>query len=251
MIYFGIPLRAKKASKDWDKTTQLFNRTLHSVYRQTNPDFKIYVACHDIPSLTDNYDDRVEFLISDTPIPGSSREMILDKGWKISMISEKIRGGGGGYSMMVDADDLVSNRIAQWAADHPGKTGFISRYGYIHNDGSSYMKKVLFPYRICGSCAIVNYSVEDLPDAMPKDLWDNTLKEKWIVRMSHRKIPDYLASIGRPLENIPFPTTVYVYNTGDNHSILYGKGLSKKRKLEILIRRRIPISDSLRQEFGI
>ena len=251
MIYFGIPLRSKKASKDWNEVTRVFNRTLRSVYRQTNPAFKIYVACHEVPLLDAEYDERVEFLTADTPVPTTKFEMMLDKGWKISMIAQKIREAGGGYTMMVDSDDLVSNRIAEYAAAHPEKTGFISRYGYIYNDGFSYVKKALHMYRICGSCAVVRYSTEDLPDYMPKDLWDDSLKEKWIVRMSHRKIPDYLQSIGRALETIPFPTTIYVRNTGDNHSMLNGSDLSKKRKLELMIRRRIPITEKMREEYGL
>ena len=47
MIYFGIPLRSKETSNNWDKVTEFFNRTLWSVYNQTDPDFRIIVACHD------------------------------------------------------------------------------------------------------------------------------------------------------------------------------------------------------------
>ena len=39
MIYFGIPLRSQKTAKDWDTVVRVFNRTLRSVYRQTDPDF--------------------------------------------------------------------------------------------------------------------------------------------------------------------------------------------------------------------
>lgn len=37
MIYFGIPLRSKETSNNWDKVTEFFNRTLWSVYNQTDP----------------------------------------------------------------------------------------------------------------------------------------------------------------------------------------------------------------------
>lgn len=96
MIYFGIPLRSKAASNDWKNVERIFNRTLYSVYRQTDPEFKIFVACHDKPSLERGYDDRVEFLISDTPIPTNRKEMMLEKGWKVSMIASRIRESGGG-----------------------------------------------------------------------------------------------------------------------------------------------------------
>lgn len=250
MIYFGIPLRSKKASNDWENVTRVFNRTLESVYRQTDPEFRIFVACHDIPELYGKYDGRLEFLISDQPVPKTKEEMMLDKGWKVSMIAEKNRLLGGGYTMLVDSDDIVSNRIAEYVNSHPGQNGFVSRYGYIYEDGSSFMKKILAPYRICGSCSIVNYSVEDLPDRLPENLWDDSLKEKWIIRKSHRYIPGYLKDIGRPLAEIPFPTTIYVRNTGDNHSMLGGSDLNGKRKMELMMRRKIKLTGKAGYEFG-
>lgn len=74
MIYFGIPLRSKKASNDWENVIRVFNRTLESVYRQTDPEFRIFVACHDIPELYGKYDSRLEFLISDQPVPKTKGE---------------------------------------------------------------------------------------------------------------------------------------------------------------------------------
>ena len=62
MIYFGIPLRSKATANDWDKVSLFFNRTLWSVYRQTDSDFRIIVACHDIPELVHDFDGRVEFI---------------------------------------------------------------------------------------------------------------------------------------------------------------------------------------------
>lgn len=152
--------------------------------------------------------------------------------------------------MLVDSDDIVSNRIAEYVNAHPGQTGFLSRYGYIYNDGFSYMKRILALHRICGSCSIVNYSVEDLPDSMPQNLWDDSLKEKWIIRKSHRIIPDYLKKQGRALKEIPFPTTIYVRNTGDNHSMLSGSDLNWKRKIELFLRRRTKIGGDIGKEFG-
>lgn len=250
MIYFGIPLRSKAVSKNWPQVVRVFNRTLHSIYSQTDPNFRVLVACHDIPELSFPVDDRVEFLVADCPYPKDSFEMMLDKGWKISMIAKRIRELGGGYTMMVDSDDLVSNRIAEYVNAHPNENGFLARYGYIYNEGFPYVKQVLALHRICGSCAIVNYSVEDLPDCMPETFWDDTPKDKWICRKSHRIIPDTLAQMGRPLSVMPFPTTMYLRNTGDNHSMLNGSDLVWKRKVELAIRRKISLSGPVGKEFG-
>lgn len=249
MIYFGIPLRSMEASENWAKVTEVFNRTLQSVYRQTCPEFQIFVACHEIPELKKTYDDRVQFLVSEAPVPRNRREMMLDKGWKISMIARKIRAGGGGYTMLVDSDDLISDRIAGFAKEHPELNGFTARTGYLYNEGESFCRKIYKPYSICGSCTAVRYAPEDLPNTMPQNLYDDSFSKKWLIRRPHRELPGELAQIGRPLADAPFPMTVYVRNTGDNHSMLGGGSLSAKRRAELMLARKIPIAE-LRDEFG-
>lgn len=151
---------------------------------------------------------------------------------------------------MVDSDDLVSNRIAEYVNSHPGRTGFLSRYGYVHNEGTGYVQRMLALHRTCGSCSIVNYAIEDLPEQMPEDFYDDSIRQKWIFRKSHRLIPDYLKEHGRKQETMPFPTTIYVMNTGDNHSILSGNTLNWKRRVEMMLQPRIEIK-RVSEEFGI
>lgn len=250
MIYFGIPLRSKGASKNWEHVVKIFRRTLRSVCAQTDPDFRVLVACHDIPESKEPYDSRVEFLVADTPVPTNRDEMMLDKGWKLSMIGKRVRELGGGYTMIVDADDLISNRIADYVNSHPGENGFVSDYGFVYNDGFLYMKKIWGLHRICGSCIIVNYVPEELPDTLPENLWDNTPMDRWLIRKPHTAMLQALEQQGKPLAKMPFPTTIYVRNTGDNHSMLGGDDLSWKRKAELLVRRRLPIHSPLGREFG-
>ncbi|WP_130837075.1 glycosyltransferase family A protein [Lachnoclostridium sp. Marseille-P6806] len=248
MIYFGVPLRAKAVSRDWGRVSAQFERTLRSVCRQTSPEFKVLVACHDIPEGL-RTDPRVEFLRAETPYPASREEMMLDKGWKVSMIARRVRELGGGYVMLVDADDLISHRIAAYAAAHPGKSGFLSASAYLYRDGSDCCRKIRAPHRVCGSCAIVHYEPEELPPELPRDLWDDSPREKWVIRRPHRQVPELLRAQGRPLERLPFPSTIYVQDTGDNHSRLGGGDLGWKRRAELFFRRRLPIS-GLEEEFG-
>lgn len=250
MIFFGIPLRSKAASQNWANVTKVFNRTLNSVYSQTDPDFKIYVACHDIPVLDRKYDDRVQFLVSDRDTPATKKEMLLDKGWKISMIAKCIREAGGGYTMLVDSDDLVSNRIAEYVNSHSRCNGYLSNYGYVYNEGADYMKRVGNLHKLCGSCSIVYYETDDLPDKMPESFFDDSPVDNWTIRKPHYMIPDYLQEHGRGLSTIPFPTTVYVRNTGDNHSMLGGCDFSWKRKVYFLLQPKVRILGDTGKEFG-
>lgn len=249
MIYFGVTLRSKAASRSWEHVVADFNRTLYSIYRQTDPDFRVIVACHELPALEREYDERIEFLQTDVPVPKTPLEMMQDKGYKLSMIGRRIRELGGGYTMIVDADDLVSNRIAAYVKAHPGQHGFISKYGYIFNQGEHWCRRALQPDQVCGSCLIVNYSVDDLPAALPPSPGSPEGKD-FILRKPHPSIRPWLEEHGRPVSVIPFPTTVYMRNTGDNHSMLDGGRLGLKRQLEQALQRRIAV-EKIADEFGL
>lgn len=251
MLTFCIPLKSKQVSNNWDNTTRLFNQTLYSAYNQTCSDFKILVACHEIPDLYHNYDKRVEFLISDNPIPQNPDEMMLDKGWKVHLMSLRLKELGAGYTMVLDSDDLVSNKLAEYVKENPKKNGFISKYGYVYNEGDYYLKKMAYLYRTCGSCTIINYSIEDLPENMPRNFYDGEIERKWIIRKCHRDIPKYLKSVGRKLSILPFPSTIYVRNTGDNHSMIDGGNMSWKRAIELSLRNKITINYKIKEEFSL
>ena len=229
MLYFGIPLRSRQASNDWDRVTEFFNRTLWSVYNQTDPDFRIIVACHDIPILCHEFDDRVEFIQVDVPVPHTKSEMMVDKGQKVHMIAMRIRELGGGFTMLVDADDIQSNRIAEYVNCHPNANGFVSYNGYYYHAGNDFVKKGhKFPN---GSSTIVKYSVEDLPDKYYDEMVSNENSNPHIIRKRHGDIPRICRELGKPLEPLPFIASIYVRDTGDNHSLM-NKTESRFRVLE-------------------
>lgn len=249
MIYFGITLRSKAVARDWAHVVKDFNRTLYSAYRQTDPDFRILVACHELPELEREYDDRVEFLQTDVPTPTTPLEMMQDKGYKLSMIGRRIRELGGGYTMVLDADDLVSNRVADYVNGHPGRHGFVSRYGYIYHFGDAFCRRAMKPDQVCGSCLIVHYERDDLPQELPSSPESPEGKD-YIIRRAHPSIRGCLQEMGRPLSLIPFPTTVYMRNTGDNHSMLDGGRLGLKRRMEQALQRKVAV-EKMADEFGL
>ena len=248
MIYFGIPLRSKATANDWDKVSLFFNRTLWSVYRQTDPDFRIIVACHDIPELAHDFDGRVEFIQVDAPIPHTKDEMMLDKGHKVHTIGMRIREYGGGFTMMVDADDIQSNRIAAYVNTHQDANGFLSHNGYYYHVGQDFIKKGhKFPN---GSSTIVKYSVEDLPSEYYDTMRPSQNSNPHIIRKRHGDIPQICAELGRPLESLPFIASIYVRETGDNHSLM-NKDESRFRVLEQMLMPKIHMNEKLRDEFSI
>ena len=251
MIYFLIPLMSKKAANNWQMVSTLFNRTLWSCYNQTVPDFRIIVACHEIPKLTKQYDNRVEFIQVDeskAPIPKNSYEKMLDKGYKTHTLAMRLRELGGGYAMLVDADDLVSSRLAEFIKKHPNENGYYIKTGYVYFVGDKYMK-ILHKFSSGTSC-IINYSINDLPDKYPKVMTENCDANEWIIRKRHGGIVGACKDAGRALSPLPFKGAVYVLGSGDNHSLLGKKNKYQTRLREFiqLFEIRHPIKENLRNK---
>lgn len=248
MITYGIPLRCKAVSNDWDVVSMLFNRTLNSVYSQLDPNFRILVACHEIPKLDKKYDDRIEFLQVDAPFPKDRYEMMVDKGYKIHTIAMRLKQLGGGYYMEVDADDLISNRVAGYVNAHPNENGFLSTTGFYYHLGDNYIKRGFrFPN---GSSTIVKYGVDELPSEYPMIMTHNCNENDELIRKRHGDIPRICAELGRPLKKTPFPTSFYVRSTNENHSLI-GKEESLIRRIEQTLSPKIYFNDEIRKEFSI
>lgn len=252
MITFGIPLKGRRASEDWNVTCALFQRTLRSVTSQTRGSWRVIVACDEAPTLPEEYfnDDRIEFLVMPS-------EQILspmdDKGRKVNAIAFKHRENGGGYLMLVDADDLVSNRIAE-LCENEDTNGYCSKTGYLYFEGSHYLRIVRKPWRICGSCTIVNWRVEDLPPR-PVDTIEelDEFRKQYIVNASHNVIPSMMASRGRMLSTCPFTINVYSCGNGENNSIMSANSKIKAAAKNLLriMHPVILLSPHIAQEFSV
>ena len=251
MIYFGIPLRSKASSTNWEQVCVLFNRTLWSVYNQTHPDFKIIVACHEKPELTKQYDHRVEFIQVDIPFPENLSEQMCDKGYKVHTIAKLIREYGGGFTMIVDADDLISNRIVNFIVNNKeNQYGWYVKAGYI-----LYLDKMKLKYApkfpSVSNC-IINYTPDLLPDTMDNAWSQSDESKSHIILKGHSiKTKKYsCASIGRPIKPIPFNSAIYVLGTGDNHSTLNGQRSIFRRVFDAFTPN-ISFSVKMKKEFSI
>lgn len=88
----------------------------------------------------------------DIPVPEKWIEMARDKLWKLTMIVVRIREilenmpepERGVYVMPVDADDLLNCRIAEYCEKHPSENGFVSKDGYVWENGETISPRGLF-----------------------------------------------------------------------------------------------------------
>jgi len=202
MIVFIIPLKSAKVSKSWDRTCSLLERTLKSICGQTCDDFRIIVVCHEKPFL-DFITPFVEFIETD--------QQILSGGCFIGHrdMSEKLRIGlerskqyHPSHVMVVDADDLVSNKIAGFVKKNSEQIGWILNSGYIHefkNKYLYYLRKDFGQY--CGSSVIIK-----------PDLFECLFTEEDYYVHKCSTLPAH----GISLNNLPFCGAIYSRVNGEN-----------------------------------
>lgn len=155
----------------------------------------------------------------------------------------------GGYVLPVDADDLISNKIAAFFESRDDGKCYVSKNGWIWNSPSHYLFKAKDLWRTCGSCTVIYYKKEELPDTDFEH--KNISTKEYIFQKSHRFVPDFAKKCGKIFGIMPFSSTVYVLGTGENHSILSGHAMSWKRTVEGLLRIPRLLSKKKIQEFNI
>jgi hypothetical protein len=143
--------------------------------------------------------------------PRDGLEQMYDKRSKKIMLAEEICRRGGGYLMLLDSDDLVSNRLAEFVMQRDNKRGYVVDQGYIYDAHLRRLTRVCDFDRICGSSAILYLSPADCRD--PQFSWREYVGDTW-----HAEFRTTSADLGRPLEPLPFPAAIYVANNGENHS---------------------------------
>ena len=270
MIVFAIPFRGKETTNDWDACEKRLNNTLNSIFNQTDDGFKVIVACNDIPKLNKKYDERLEFIKTDIAIPHTWIEMARDKFYKLTVIAYRIREilleqdnpSNGIYVMPVDADDLLNCNIAKYVKENPNENGFVSKDGYVYYKGKNYFRIYKNLHTFCGSCNIIKMYLDDLPSEKPNPLLCHDqataaeLNAKYPIRFDHHIIVDKYREIAKPFAILPFRSTIYLKDTGDNISQLNSDTKVNDRFHPIAFLRNMniftmkPINKKIKNEFG-
>jgi len=247
MLVFIVPLQAPGASKDWPLVSQLACRSVGSLLNQTNDRFSIIMVCNEPPiGLPDH--PQLKVIQRDFAIPSSVEARMSDKWRKVHVGLAAIRALAPCNAMLVDADDCVNRKLAEFVAAHPVDHGWVFRRGYVHDEGSRLIYYHPREFNAwCGTSHIVRVAKDELPTSEVGGAEDNP-----ILRChNHTHIAQEMAKLGRPLADLPFAGAVYNVATGENN---YGFSLagwrSKKSCLQKLLRYR-PLTTRLRQDFNL
>lgn len=240
MIIFIVPLRSRKSTNSWDQTILLLERTLISICGQTCIDMKVLVVCNEKPDI--EFDSPfVEYISVDLPLPKNdyfAKER--DKAKRLLIGAEFAKKFNPTHLMAVDADDLISNKIAALIKSKPDANGYFLNNGYIHESGSNllyYLRKDFDQY--CGTCIIIKANLFDLL------FEDGIYQHKGSTLVSHSVV----------LEKLPFRGGIYSRCNGENHVAVEEFSQSLRPKgdyiayIKHLLRFRL-ITSAIKKEFG-
>lgn len=215
MLTFIIPLQSKATAKDWVKVCRLFERCVRSISQQTSPAYQIIVVCNEEPDI-ELKNQKINYLKVDFPPPETGMDKEKDKSKRILTGLFHARTYGPSHIMIVDADDCVSCRLAEFVDAHTDSAGWYVNKGYVYSEGSRliYYRKSSF-YLWCNTSLIAKSSILNIPRSQEE---------------LGQKLPDFFwnhkdaKNKGYGLNPLPFPGTVYIIGTGEN---MYQSGFRK------------------------
>ena len=226
VFYFVIPLRSAETTSNWSLTCRLLGRTLRNISAQRSQNWRVVLVCNerpDIPELefVNVFTCQVDFSVPQGYVE-RRRDMYKKRAAGVEIAFQQAAAETNTTIMLVDADDLLSVRLVEFAETEDAVNGFVLSRGYLHAPGSRVLWTHNRFHMICGSCTAFRTRHKDRPAftnaAELIDLLNRT-------GHGHRHIS--MAQRGTPLVRYPLRGAIYSLSTGDNHS---GKGLGFKWK---------------------
>jgi hypothetical protein len=206
---------------------------------------KVVLVCNEPPDRLP-LDSRLIVKPVAGPMPRTRQEMMEDKYFKIKVGLMLAREFAPTWLMRADADDLVSRRLVPFVEQQRPHGAWYSETGWLHRYGSQWVIKQRNFHLLCGTSCIIYVSPSELPDSLeqPSD-------DYYLLTQGHNITVDFLKRSGVPTRAVPFPTTLYVTDSGENWS---GARLAELRARRVRIRHVLnsrPITRSMREEFGL
>lgn len=206
MIAFIVPLRSKATTKGWPTVSKLCLRTLHSLLQQTDPGFHVFLVCNEPPEgLTPS--EKLSVISRDFPIPENrSPRYGYDKLCKVCHGLVEAAHINPSHYMLVDADDLVSNRLAGHIKKNPPDIGWFAESGWLYRENKSWLlRQRRHFHRLCGTAIVAPFDKKYLPKSVDEDY------TPYRPYLEHNRIVDAYRTAGKNMQPLPFPAAVYCF----------------------------------------
>ena len=254
MLVFLTTVRHPANSNDFGRVLRLLEGTLASVCNQKDEGFEVIVVCNERPSIAFDHP-KVHYHIVDFPPPSALRRadtgmdaLKRDKGTKLMAGVLAARGYEPDYFFIFDADDLVSDRLSAFANSNPGLPGWYVDAGYSLDFRTGRVQRRHGMVRYCGTTLMPNAAELLRLSRAPAELSEFASQQELLDATSFRFIDDvlgnhvhmvpYFQAHGLKMAAIPFHASVWVLNTGENHTGTNAEG-------------GLPPTESFCREFGL
>jgi|GEM_PF-2027073 len=213
MIAYTISLKSKQVSTNWKHVCSLLERTLNSIYNQSDQDFKVVIVCHEKPKLELSYPNLIYYQVDFLPPKRTYDCMILDRDIKEIIgrkISQELKPH---YIMAIDSDDCISAKISEFINNRVANCatipdGFYADRGYIYYEETNKFVDKTGLYNCCGSTVALKPELYDTPDSWN---YDALVEFKHNGRFfSHGDLVKYWQSKKKVIQPFPFKSCIYV-----------------------------------------
>jgi hypothetical protein len=154
--------------------------------------------------------------------------------------------------MVVDHDDLVSNRLAELVASAPEANGWFLDDGYIFSGGKEVYHYEHMFHKLCGTSHIIRADLLKIPARV--DDANSGYIRTWLG--SHVFIKDDFEKQGTPLAPLPFTGAVYRMGHADTTSgsptletVMNERSRRDPTAREKLLSKMVPITPQIENEF--
>lgn len=240
-------------SSTFDSVLDLLESTLKSVCAQTDKRFQILVVCNEIPKIGFQHQ-AIKYVVVNLPSPSSLHRaaigmeaLRIDRGSKYLIGLQHSQYYQPSHIMFFDADDYVSNRLAEFVANNQTQNGWFFKQGYLYDRSINTLGILDNFYMYCGSSHIIRFDLYSLPERLPQNPSQKEIlefvEEYYLLYIlgSHRWTSTYFAEKDKSLQFLPFLGVIYHIGHGENHTAQ--SGILKLQPLEF--------TDEIRQEFGV
>jgi len=248
MLLTITPFIADGVANDWPKAVACLERTLGSILGNPEKDLRAMVICQDRPPLKIK-DNRYLFLKTRQSKP-NKQDVIAkyqDIGIKTVEAFEAARELSPEYVMIVDADDLISNRLVSYVYQRPNFDAFCLKTGYEWREGSSHFTLRPVFNQVCGPAFVWRFN-QRLFRA-----WLGKIYTKRICDQGHNLVEAAMDAEGFRVDKIYKPKAVYVTGHVNNMYEAFQR-LTIKRRIKDLVRspwRNQKLTQDLKTEFGL
>ena len=223
---FLTSLRDVSKQSNYNEALVLLNQTIRSVLNQSYSKVKLIVVCNQIPDEAIK-NEKIIYLVVDTPIPETHNEGLKDKGVKLVMGLKFLQIESPRYVFILDSDDWVHRDLAYHVMRNEYSGCWFVDDGYIVNHTDFLRVKIRGLCRYCGSCYIYDFNklvsltgINSLPtDVDCVDIINRLNPYIYIDLLgNHKKQFEYFYKFGVKFKRIPFASVCYVTNTSENMS---------------------------------